>query len=174
MASTPTASALYNHYLISFILILAALGGGYAMGIKYEKGKVVTTTASTTTDSTLGLNGGSTNSGSGGPGNFGGGAGGSRFNRGGGPGGDFTSGTVLSKTDNGITIQGTDGTTKTIAVSDATTISQTSTIDLSSLSIGQTVTVIGATAGDGSIDARSIQVRPANSTTLGGGTAGSL
>ena len=75
--------------------------------------------------------------------------------------GGLVAGQIVSLKGQTLEVQLQDGTTKTITVSDATTISATNTAALSDLTVGKSVLVTGSTATDGSVDARSIQIRPA-------------
>jgi hypothetical protein len=82
-----------------------------------------------------------------------------------------TVGTILSVDSDSITVSLTGGGSKIVFVSTSTPVMITSIGTLSSLQIGQTVSVQGSTNSDGSVSATAVQVRPAGMTgTRGTGT----
>ena len=86
--------------------------------------------------------------------------GGVRRGNGNGMGGDATSGEILSKDDKSITIKLMDGGSKIIFVSNSTQLMKSISGLVSDLTIGAQVTVFGAANADGSVTAKSIQMRP--------------
>ena len=75
-------------------------------------------------------------------------------------GGGMTAGEILSKDDKSIAIKLSSGGSKIIFFSDATTIGKFTNGSYSDLTVGESVTVSGATNTDGSITAQTIQIRP--------------
>lgn len=73
----------------------------------------------------------------------------------GGPGG-FTAGKITSIDGSTITITTTDGKTVKVTTTSSTTVSKTTQSDVASLAAGDTVTVIGSAAADGSVAAQRI------------------
>jgi hypothetical protein len=74
-----------------------------------------------------------------------------------GPGGNMTSGSILSRDANSITVKLSDGSTKLVLYSDSTTISVNKDGSSSDLTTGQEVRVSGTSNSDGTITATSIQ-----------------
>lgn len=76
-------------------------------------------------------------------------------------GGGFTTGTIVSQDDKSITISlPNNGGTKTIYISDTTTVAKSTTGKKTDLTTGSSVTITGQANQDGSIAAQSIQIRP--------------
>jgi hypothetical protein len=98
--------------------------------------------------------------GMGGAGGYGGGQGmGGRT--GGTNAGGFVGGTVLSKTDTTITVQNQDGGSKIILVSPETAVSKSASGSISDVAVGSSILATGTTNSDGSITAKTLQLRPA-------------
>ena len=92
------------------------------------------------------------------------GAGGTR-GAGGAAGAGIVSGSVLSKDDTSITVQGRDGSSKIILYAPSTTVMKSTSGTSDDITVGEQVTVQGKTNSDGSVTAASIQIRPAAPST---------
>jgi hypothetical protein len=86
----------------------------------------------------------------------------------GGGNGSFTAGEILSKDANSITIKMQDGSTKIALIASSTQVMKSSTGSLSDLMTGIEVTVTGTANSDGSVSAKSVQIRPVGSAPFGG------
>ncbi len=75
--------------------------------------------------------------------------------------GGFTTGEILTKDANGITIKMQDGSTKIVLVGTSAQIMKQTTGTLSDLIVGQNVMVTGSSNSDGSITAQTVSLRPA-------------
>jgi hypothetical protein len=93
-------------------------------------------------------------------GGFGGARGGART-----AGGGLVSGQILTVDAQGITVKLQSGGSSIVYVSPSTTVMKTVTGVQSDLVVGKTVTVTGSTNSDGSVNATSVQIRPAQMGT---------
>lgn len=73
---------------------------------------------------------------------------------------DFTTGTIAAISDRSITIKSDEGSEKTVALADSTKYSKITESTSDGLAVSKKVMVIGQSNADGSITARSIQIRP--------------
>ena len=133
-----------NKTLASFLVVVVVIGvGSFYGGMKYGEQQGLASTA-------------------GQGGNFrgmgGGGAG--RRGNGGSAGGDAASGEIISKDDTSITVKLRDGGSKIVFVSDSTQVMKSVSGALSDLVVGDQVTSFGTANADGSVTAKSIQIRP--------------
>ena len=87
--------------------------------------------------------------------------------RAGGAGIGLTSGEVVAKDDQGLTIKLSDGGSKNVFTSASTTISMMSDGSTDDVEIGTNVFINGTTNSDGSITASMIQIRPAGDFRMG-------
>lgn len=76
-------------------------------------------------------------------------------------GGGMFAGDIIKKDNQSLTIQLRDGGSKIIWFSTSTEVSKMAVGSLNEVNIGQAVTIIGATNSDGSVVAKTIQLRPA-------------
>jgi len=89
------------------------------------------------------------------------GQGGALGMRNGGVFGGMTTGEILSKDLQSITLKLRDGGSKIIFFTDKTAVQKMADGTVSDLAVGKEVTITGTTNPDGSINAQSIQIRPA-------------
>lgn len=131
---------------LSVLLIVAVvcLGGGFFGGMKYGQSACRISPLRSFNAQELGAN-----------------AGGFRGGRMGGQGGGgFVAGEIISKDDESITIQLRDGGSKIIFYSETTEIGKFVSGTPNDLEVGETVTINGEPNQDGSVTAKSIQLRP--------------
>lgn len=74
-------------------------------------------------------------------------------------GSGFVAGEIISKDDESITVKLQDGGSKTVLLSESTEVKMLTNGDLKDLEIGQNVTVSGVDNSDGSVTAKTIQLR---------------
>lgn len=131
-------------------LVLVFVVGSFYAGMVYQKNQKT----GTATIAQAAPNGSGFGNGQGFP------PGGQGFSRGfGGGSRGGVSGTVDSVSGNNVTVKTSDGSTKTVTISDSTTITKSQQVSASDLTAGQTVLVMGATNSDGSVTARNITIR---------------
>jgi hypothetical protein len=85
--------------------------------------------------------------------------------------GGFVSGQVLSMDAQSITVQLRAGGSQVIFYTPTTTASKPTDVPVSSIAVGDNITVMGTANSDGSVTANSIQVRPAGMPGPGGAAA---
>ena len=89
-------------------------------------------------------------------------------------GGGFVTGAIIAADDTSITVEtrgvqsGTNGTngTKIVFLSDSTQVTKSTEGALADLSIGKEVVIPGTTNTDGSLTAKTVQLRPASTTMM--------
>lgn len=123
-----------NVNIITIILIIAALGGGFFAGMKYQQSQ----------------------SSSGRFGNFQG----VRSGRGSGQAFRQVNGDIISMDDKSITVKLQDGSSKIVLLSDTTAFSKSTNGSKSDLKTGEKVAVFGTENSDGSVTARNVQLNP--------------
>ncbi len=85
--------------------------------------------------------------------------------RGGRNGGGFTTGQIIAKDDKSITVSVMGGGSKIIFLDTNTKISKQTDGTITDLALGTQVSVTGVSNTDGSINAQTVQIRPATPTT---------
>ena len=130
-----------NKTIVSMVAVIIIVGAGsFYEGMKYGQSSSLATVSQ---------------------GNFrGAGAIGGRRGNGSGMGGDAASGEIISKDDKSITIKLRDGGSKIIFISDSTQVMKSISGAISDLAIGDQVMSFGTANPDGSVTAKSIQIRP--------------
>lgn len=83
-------------------------------------------------------------------------------------GGGIASGEIIKKDDTSITIKFADGGSKTIYLTDKTSIAKSTDGTKDDLAIGKNVMANGTANQDGSIAAQNIQIRPEGAASFGG------
>lgn len=93
--------------------------------------------------------------------------------RSGGLQGGFTSGDIIARDNNSITLKLRDGSSRIIFYSGSTTINKQASGTVDDLSVGSSVMVVGNANADGSVSAQNISLRPAGAAgNPGGGMPG--
>ena len=132
-----------NKTIISMLAVVIVVGAGsFYGGIKYGQQNGL---ASASQGNFRGANGG---------------LGGGRRGGAGSTGGDATSGEIISKDDKSITIKLRDGGSKIIFIGDSTQVMKSISGTVSDLALGDQVMSFGTANVDGSVTAKSIQIRP--------------
>ena len=144
--SSPIISSMKNSLIISAIVSLFIGGVAFAGGTVYQKNKDAVLAAafqgtgfSGAPNTAIGTRGG---------------LGGRRA------GGPLTSGQIIGKDSQSITVKQQDGSTKIVYISQTTTILNTTASSLDNLTVGKQVSANGTANSDGSIAATNIQLRP--------------
>lgn len=136
-----------NKTLVNVIAVAVIVGGAsFYGGIKYDQQKEMA---------------------SAGQGNFSRGTGMGGGRRGSGMGGDGANGEIIAKDDKSVTIKLRDGGSKIIFVSDATQVTKSASGSLVDIVVGGTIMTFGASNPDGSMTAKSIQIRPKSVSNSG-------
>lgn len=129
-----------NKTLVGFMAIVIIIGGGsFYGGMKYDQQKGLASVG----QRSFSRGGGDTGGG----------------RRGNGMGGDATNGEIIAKDDKSITVKLMSGGSKIIFFSDSTQVMKSVSGSLADIVVGDTVTTFGAANADGSVTARSIQIR---------------
>ena len=129
-----------KEYIITVIVAVIALGGGFFGGMKYQQSKQPS--FSRQFGATLGAQ-------RNGPG--------TGVNRNGARG---VTGDIISSDDKSITVKLQDGSSKIVLLSTSTTINKADQATVSDLKVGQRVAVFGQDNSDGSVTAQNIQLNP--------------
>lgn len=83
--------------------------------------------------------------------------------------GGFVTGDILSVDASGITVKMRDGSSKIVLVPGSAAILKSTTGTSTDLAVGQSVTVTGSPNSDGSLNAQTVQIRPAGMGAQGPG-----
>ncbi len=135
-------------------LIVGAIilsGGSFYVGMQYQKSQTPTPAFQRTAGA------GSAFAGRGG-------AGGPQGRIAGSFGGNMTAGQVVSKTDNSLTVQLRDGSSKIVIYSTSTRVGKATDGSMTDVNAGAEVTISGSANPDGSVTASMIQIRPQGQT----------
>lgn len=151
-ATPPTGRPSVTAILAAVVVAAVMFAGGLLVGHATSASAVAQGTAG-------GLAGNGRGFGGGGAGRTGGTAG----------QGGFTAGKITSIDGSTLTITTTDGKTVKVTTTSTTTVSKTTQSDVASLATGETVTVIGPAAADGSVAALRISEGTAGFGGQGGG-----
>ena len=132
-----------NKKIISIVAVVIIIGAGFFYGgMKYGQRSGL---ALASQGNFRGINGG---------------IGGARRGSTGGTGDDVASGEIISKDDKSITVKLRDGGSKIIFIGDSTQVMKSTTGTASDLAIGDQIMTFGTANADGSVTAKSIQIRP--------------
>ena len=135
-----------NKTITLIIIAVIIAGGSFYAGMKYGGSQTSQTTRTRGAGTFAGT---SNNTGTGG------------FARGaGGAGGGLTSGSIISKDSQSITLSIQTGGSKIVFVSPTTQIMKTAAGTLNDLAVGTNVLITGPTNSDGTVSAQSVQIRP--------------
>jgi len=146
-----------NQLILGVVALVVVAGASFYAGSAYAKSKTQQRGQFATT-----FPGGAGNTG------FGARGGGVR-----GPGGGFTTGSIVSSSNGSISIKQQNGSsTEIVLLSPTTQILKQASGTTADLTTGTDVVVTGTTNSDGSLTATSVQIRPAGSGFTGGRTGG--
>lgn len=143
--------------IIAGVVAVLVLIGVFYSGVKYAQGKTTGSNGSLSASQQARFA----------QGGFAGGTGAARGGARGAAGGGLAAGEVIAKDAKSLTIKLSDGGSKIVFISASSTVSKTSEATFADIAVGGQVTVTGNPNTDGSVTARSIQIRPAGMTTLG-------
>jgi hypothetical protein len=140
-----------NNIVITVLVALLTLGGGFFAGMKYQQSKrnAAFSNFNGSPGQRMFVNGNQN-------GNQNGDQGGRMMGNGFRP----VDGEIISADDKGITVKLTDGSSKIIMISDTTSINNVQSATKSDLKVGAKVLVVGQTNTDGSVSAQNIQINP--------------
>ena len=137
-----------KNVIIMIVVALVFAGGGFYGGMQYSQSRKTTNS------------GFDRQMGQGGPSGLG--PNGTSTGQGKQMGNNGTSGEIIGKDDKSLTLKLRDGGSKIVFYSDSTTVSKMATGSVADLQTGNTIMVSGETNSDGSVSAKTIDLRPAS------------
>ncbi len=138
-----------KHIIISAVIVIVVGAGSFYGGMKYDQSKTASARSQRVGQFT----------GQGAAANLAGRFGGAGAGRNAANGSAFASGQIVQVGANSITVQMSDGSSKVILFSGSTQINKEATGSATDLATGKTITIQGDSNSDGSITAKTIQVR---------------
>lgn len=158
-----------NNSLIIAVIVTACVTGGlgFVSGMKYQQSKGNSRPSLTMNAGGMGNQNKGTQLSPAGQAQGSQGAAGSQTQRGV-MGGGASTGTIVTQDGDSLTIKLTDGSSKIISLSSATTVTKNETAATSDLQAGVTIMVFGTTNTDGSVTATRIQLNPDTTGAAGG------
>lgn len=130
-----------KNLIIAAVLVIIALGGGFLMGMQYEKSK-----APSYANGPFMMGGNGQMRG--------------RFGSGQNAAFRPVRGQVLSVDNTGLTVKLSDGSSKIVVVAPSTVFVKSSTASASDVKSGDTIVVVGTANSDGSVTAQNVQINP--------------